>query len=289
MRASTLLRELQAACSQYRFAAHAVPLRKQGTCRMVIYSIRSDSHKFEPLERYPLPTSSEILPRPFLRPLFIELAPAFNSERSRVENLYFPVIPTMLDHSVATLEVLPPNSDSHPARALILPANFLEVTQPRHGTEAVDHHELVRNLEADVVHRHFGYPPVGLVEQDGNLERTRPAGLQEAVEVVEGESGVEDVFNRSARNMPAPLRMQIRCTLSPLLSRSICRAIARTRLRICARRSSTLSFSGWRFLATTTPALGCWTPLTLPRATSARQEARGVKFFAVAPPRLLPA
>ncbi len=48
----------------------------------------------------------------------------------------------MLDYSVATLEVLPPNSDSHPARALILPANFLEVTQPGHGTEAVAPHEL---------------------------------------------------------------------------------------------------------------------------------------------------
>ncbi len=131
---TTLLREVQAACSQCRFAAHAVPLRREGTCRMVIYSIRSESHKFEPLERYPLPTPSEIPPRPFLRPLFIELAPAFNSERSIVENLHFPVIPTMLDYSVATLELLPPNSDSHPARALILAANFLKVTQRGHFT-----------------------------------------------------------------------------------------------------------------------------------------------------------
>ena len=39
--------------------------------------------------------------------------------------------------------------------------------------------------------------------------------------------------------------------------------------------------------ASLTPAHACWTPLTLPCATSAKEEARGVKFFAVSPQRLL--
>src|SRR3972149_3014279 len=61
--------------------------------------------------------------------------------------------------------------------------------------EPVTDHESVGNLEADVVHRDFLEAAGGLVEERGDLERLGLARLQDAVEVVEGQAGVEDVFD----------------------------------------------------------------------------------------------
>ena len=62
--------------------------------------------------------------------------------------------------------------------------------------EAVADHELVGDLEADVVHRDVDEPARRLVEQRADPERGRVLAAQVPDEVVEGEAGVDDVLDQ---------------------------------------------------------------------------------------------
>src|SRR4029077_7931524 len=55
---------------------------------------------------------------------------------------------------------------------------------------------VVGNLEADVAHRHLDQPPAGAIQQGDDLDRGGAPRAQLAQKIVEGQAGVDDVFDQ---------------------------------------------------------------------------------------------